>query len=40
MVFPITVLDVAVDLAFNADLTANPSTWTWTAVPSTGSDHS
>lgn len=32
MAFPATVLDVTVEAAFGADLTADPSTWTFTAI--------
>ena len=32
MSYPATPLDVVVEAAFGADLTANPSTWTWTDI--------
>lgn len=36
MAFPTTPLDFDVDLALGADITAAPTTWTWTTVPRTG----
>ena len=32
MAFPADALDIAVELAFGADLTADPATWVWTDV--------